>query len=73
MVAENARSYAESKGGYLACVTNADENLWISNAFTPGELEYVVFGGNDTQAEGSWQWVSGRVLEFRELDRRGAQ
>ena len=50
-----AQTGAENMGGYLATVTSAAENAFISNLFT-GQ---AWLGANDTGAEGVWQWVTG--------------
>ena len=61
---DDAQAYAVSKGGYLACITSAAENLWISNNFTPDDLEYAMIGGNDILKEGTWKWIDGEPWSF---------
>ena len=61
---QDAQTYAVSKGGYLASITSANENLWISNTFTAEELDYTMIGGNDIQQEGNWKWINGESWAY---------
>lgn len=61
----DAQAYAVSMGGYLATITSAAENLWISQTWNnPQLLEYALLGGNDIASEGAWQWVTGEAWSF---------
>lgn len=57
-----AREVAESYGGYLATVNDADENAWIMDTFQPTEAVWV--GLNDFHAEGRWEWVNGEEAAY---------
>lgn len=68
-----AKSYAESLGGYLAIVSSQEENDRILSealktlSMTPsaqdgGGARYVWLGASDLLTEGSWKWVSGTAL-----------
>ena len=62
---DDAQAFAVAKGGHLATVTSAAENLWISQTwYDPDLLEYVMLGGSDARVEGTWEWVTGEPWVF---------
>lgn len=63
----DAKKNAEEKGGYLVCISSADENDFvvdlIKNA-TNQEVPKTWIGLNDDIAEGDWRWINGEPAEF---------
>ncbi len=68
-----AGAEAERRGGYLAIISTAEENLAIyqhaatllgraPSAPDGGGSRYVWIGGADLQAEGDWRWSDGSAL-----------
>ena len=55
-----AESYAESRGGYLAVISDSDENRALYE-YVIDDLGYesAYFGLVDMEQDGSWQWVDG--------------
>lgn len=60
----DAKAYSESKGGYLACVTSQEENDVIFSLIANGEKSFYWLGGNDIDAEGQWEWLSGERWQY---------
>ncbi len=67
MVWDDAKAFAESKGGYLATITSGAEGQWLYDAFGPA-LRIVsglrTFGGSDLANEGQWQWITGETWSY---------
>jgi len=63
-----AKQAAESKGGYLATITSAAENLWVTNTFGYPNLNAHFLGGfqppNSAEPLGDWSWVSGEPWNY---------
>lgn len=68
-----AGAEAQRRGGYLAVVSTAEENLAIYQHAAPllghtpsapdgGGSRYVWIGGSDALAEGDWRWGDGSAL-----------
>lgn len=59
----NAAAFAESRGGWLADITNANENQLLIQAFGPTMLAepqgFAWIGGTDEAQEGTWLWREG--------------
>jgi len=57
--AKAAAEASKEKGltGYLASITSAEENDFISSKIEGATA--VIIGGRDTDAEGTWKWVGG--------------
>jgi choice-of-anchor C domain-containing protein len=53
---DEAEAGAEGLGGYLATITDADENTFIKNLLDGGSF-YI--GGSDPDLNGSWHWATG--------------
>lgn len=51
---------AEATGGYLASITSAGENIWLST-HVPG---YITIGFNDVNSEGDFEWHSGEAVTY---------
>ncbi len=51
---------AANDGGYLASITSAEENAWLSPK-VPG---YITIGLNDLALEGNWVWDSGEPATY---------
>jgi len=60
----DAKAFAESQGGYLATITSAAENKWISDNFTIQSGILPFFGGNDIPSEGQWEWITGEAWSY---------
>ncbi len=63
-----AKAAAESKGGYLATITSAAENLWITSTFGYPNLNAHFLGGfqppNSPEPLGDWTWVTGEAWSY---------
>lgn len=59
-----ARDYAESLGGYLACITSAGEQEFISNLISGGTHIFYWIGATDEAQDGVWTWVSGEPFVY---------
>jgi len=67
-------SYAASQTfmgtqGYLATITSADENLWITNNFDFSSNAYGCFFGayqqpNSQEPDGGWTWITGEEWNY---------
>lgn len=65
MTHPEARLLARAMGGYLACPTSGEENLWITNYFGSTLVGGSLWlGGSDEIAEGTWLWDSGEPWGF---------
>ena len=56
-----AKADAESRGGYLATITSAEEN---SRVVAAASLDYLWLGGSDASSEGTWTWLSGEAMDY---------
>lgn len=61
---QDARTYANSTGGYLVSVTTQAESDWLVATFRPlmSPPDYVWIGLTDTAVEGTFVWDSGEPL-----------
>jgi hypothetical protein len=62
-----AKSFAESKGGYLATITSGAEGQWLYDAFGFAlrvDSGWRIFGGSDIDNEGQWEWVTGEPWSY---------
>lgn len=60
-----ARDYAVANGWYLATVTSAAENTFITSSVLPNsgsERDHYWIGGTDAAAEGTFNWVTGEAF-----------
>lgn len=63
---EYAKTIAESKGGYLASITDENENNAIVDMITDcnGTKSFYWLGASDVEKEGVWKWLNGETLEY---------
>ena len=59
---ENAQQICQSKGGYLATISNAQENAFLSNFINSGSA-YI--GLSDAGSEGNFTWAGGEHLSYQ--------
>lgn len=60
-----AANYAESCGGYLAVITDGDENRAVYDyVFDELRYESAYFGLTDDGFEGDWYWIDGSAYEY---------
>ena len=57
-----AKTYCETRGGYLATVTSAQENNFIYQNFAQDHVCWL--GATDEVKEGEWKWVTGEPFAF---------
>lgn len=61
----DASNIAQSRGGYLATITGADENDFLTSLTqTPGGALESWIGLTDALVEGDFQWVTGEPVTF---------
>ena len=56
-----AKADAESRGGYLATITSAEENARV---FAAVQSNNPWLGGTDQAGEGTWAWVTGESWSY---------
>lgn len=59
-----ARDYAESLGGYLVCITSAEEQDFVSTLISGGTQTFYWIGATDEAEEGVWTWLSGEPFVY---------
>lgn len=63
----DSKAFCESKGGYLATITSAEEQalieLLIKNLSGASANTFFI-GGTDAAQEGVWEWVTGESFEY---------
>lgn len=52
-----AQAYATARGGYLATITSAAENAFITSLLASGEMPFI--GATDVVEEGTFRWADG--------------
>ena len=57
-----AKADAESRGGYLATITSAEENARVLASISGNRRLWL--GGSDEASEGIWTWVTGETWVF---------
>ena len=62
MTWEDAQTYAESLGGNLVTINNANEEAWLQSTF--GTTEGFWIGINDRLVEGQFEWASGEAVTY---------
>lgn len=61
----NAKSACASIGGYLATVTSAAENTFVTTLANDNNNALGIWlGGTDEAQEGSWKWVNGETWSY---------
>ncbi|MBR0281478.1 MAG: hypothetical protein IJQ81_07795 [Oscillibacter sp.] len=58
------KSYCESRGGHLACITSAEEDDFLFNYIRQSGEINVYFGFTDEGHEGQWVWVTGEPVDY---------
>ena len=56
-----AKTDAESRGGYLATITSAEENARVLDSLSEST---AWIGGSDASSEGTWTWVTGESWNY---------
>lgn len=56
---DSARADALSRGGYLATITSAAENTFVTNLLTTSATVRAWLGGTDSAVEGTFRWADG--------------
>lgn len=61
-----AKAYAESKGGYLAVITSAEEEAFLESLVKTGSKYQYWLGGY--RSGSSWNWVNGETFSYTNWD-----
>lgn len=61
---EAAKQYCESRGGYLATISNKQEDEFLFSYITSQGYSSVLFGLSDTGQGGVWSWVTREPLLY---------
>ena len=70
---DEAKTYSETVGGYLATITSSAEQVLIQSSFndyTPFTYSsgftyaQLYLGATDRETEGTWKWVTGETWSF---------
>jgi len=64
MTWSEAKTYCQSKGGYLATITSQDENDFIYQFIYQNSDDIYWLGGTDENTEGVWKWVTGETWSY---------
>jgi hypothetical protein len=59
----NAKTGAETLGGYLVTVTSSAEQAWLAQNIIPGGMTSCL-GGTDETAENTWVWITGETWSY---------
>lgn len=62
----DAEAQAQSWGGHLVTLDNAEEEFWVKNTF--GRAEHFWIGFNDIVEECTWVWASGMQVSYTNWD-----
>jgi len=63
---EDCQAYAESFGGNLVTLNDADEEQWLRDQY--GNHEWYWIGYNDIAQEGVWVWAGGEAPAYTNWD-----
>lgn len=61
---EEAESFCESKGGYLAVINDERENNFVFDMMKELGYDNAYFGYSDAESEGVWKWVNGEASNY---------
>lgn len=65
---DDAKVFAEAKGGYLATVTSVEEDDWIWDNIAHGQFLHAWLGGfqpaGSVEPDGGWSWVTGEAWDY---------
>ncbi len=65
MTWNEAKTYCESRGGYLLSVTSPEEQKYIySKYLVPNSTPECWLGASDEVKEGEWKWTSGEAWSY---------
>jgi hypothetical protein len=56
-----SQALCQSRGGYLASISSAQENEWLWNQLAGG---WCMLGATDAGHEGAWTWASGEPWQY---------
>lgn len=62
-----AKAYAESKGGYLAVITSAEEEAFVETLVKAGSKNQYWLGGY--RSGSTWNWVTGETFSYSKWDK----
>ena len=68
MTPAESQSYCESQGGYLATITNQEEQNFVEGLAASSGLTHVTLGGTDLGHEGTWVWMNGETWGYSNWD-----
>jgi hypothetical protein len=60
-----AKERCEQQGGRLAIVTSANQNQFLTKLVLDSGLKEAWLGATDEKKEGSWVWVDGRSMGYK--------
>ena len=60
----SAQEICESLGGYLATLTDENENMAVYNFMKSQSISGAYFGMLDPEKDGVWEWVTGEAFEY---------
>lgn len=60
-----AQEYCEAQGGYLATITNAEEDAFLYSYITDAGYSSVMFGLTDQEQTDDWRWVTGEEFSYQ--------
>lgn len=71
MTWEDAKEFCESRGGYLATITSAEEQKLIMDGLVsdPYRSQYFI-GASDAAKEGTWTWVTGEPFAYNNWNQK---
>ena len=61
---DEARKYCESKGGYLAVISDMQENQALYEYMSDSGYRNAYFGYTDEEEEGNWKWIGKEKSTF---------
>lgn len=59
---QDAKTYADGLGGYLATITSQNEQDFIWSNLGATIDDFIWLGGTDEVVEGTWKWVTGETF-----------
>lgn len=61
---EDAKTFCESQGGYLATISSEDENNFLFSYIISQNCQSAFFGLNDRETEGEWKWINDENVTY---------
>ena len=65
---QQAKEFCENAGGHLATMTSITEYYAIRTLISDGSCYEYWLGATDNEFEGSWKWVTGEPLSWKNWD-----